>query len=245
MGTPLQVTIMTLLLERRPRPPQDRHGLFEAYFDTIYSREAGKPGHLAALLSSHKPDVNAIHEEVGLRLQVLAEGSGDAEAAMPESSFEAIVRRRLTAEGHQPADVGRLASQLVKAATQRLVLLVPKADGEVGFEIRSLRGVLGGTSYRTRWRRQDHEPPPSRCTVLALAEHMVAHRGAPVRTSRTSTRPRSRVAGVPRLRHCPFARRASGSRKLPSTCSRMDSPLSRRTIVANCWSTHYACSLSR
>ena len=40
MRTPLQVTIMALLLEHRERVPSDRYQLFHAYFDTIYTREA-------------------------------------------------------------------------------------------------------------------------------------------------------------------------------------------------------------
>jgi hypothetical protein len=35
MRSPLQVTIMSLLLERRVRAPQDRHSLFDAYYQTI------------------------------------------------------------------------------------------------------------------------------------------------------------------------------------------------------------------
>lgn len=36
MRTPLQVTIMSLLLEGRARVPRERYGLFSAYYSTIY-----------------------------------------------------------------------------------------------------------------------------------------------------------------------------------------------------------------
>ncbi len=38
MQTPLQVTIMSLLLESRARVPQHRHGLFDAYYETMAAR---------------------------------------------------------------------------------------------------------------------------------------------------------------------------------------------------------------
>src|SRR5215217_314202 len=54
MKTPLQITIIYLILERHPRPPQARHSLFQAYFDTIYDRETAKPGPLAKFLDDYK-----------------------------------------------------------------------------------------------------------------------------------------------------------------------------------------------
>lgn len=142
MRTPLQVTIMSLLLERRPRPPQDRHGLFDAYFDTIYSREANKPGSLARLLDEHRADVHALHERVGLRLHVLAETAGEADASMSTGELRSLALTRLYSEGHATDKANKLADDIVEASTHRLVLLVPKADIDVGFEVRSLQEFM-------------------------------------------------------------------------------------------------------
>ncbi|SBW22935.1 hypothetical protein FDG2_3328 [Candidatus Protofrankia californiensis] len=151
MRTPLQVTIMSLLLEQRARVPQDRSRLFDAYYETIYAREAAKRGPLARLLDEYRADVHALHERVGLELQVLAEADGEADASMPAERLRALAIARLMAEGHHEPDIHWLADDLVKAATHRLVLLIPKADHNIGFEVRSLqefmaaRAIVSGT----------------------------------------------------------------------------------------------------
>jgi hypothetical protein len=142
MRSPLQVTIMSLLLERRERAPQDRHGLFEAYYDTIYSRETAKPGPTALLLEQYRNHVTAIHEQVGLRIQVDAEGAGDPGALIAPAEMRRIAIQRLVTEGLDVDEAERLADRLVSAATDRLVLLVPQGPEQVGFEVRSLQEFM-------------------------------------------------------------------------------------------------------
>ncbi|MEV0136863.1 hypothetical protein AB0H83_51630 [Dactylosporangium sp. NPDC050688] len=142
MRTPLQVTIMSLLLERRPRAPQDRYGLFEAYYSTLYDREVGKGTDVARLLDENRGHVDHLHERVGVILQARAESAGDADAALPSEELEQLGVARLTNEGISEKQASGLAARLVKAATDRLVLLVPRAVGSVGFEIRSLQELM-------------------------------------------------------------------------------------------------------
>jgi hypothetical protein len=142
LRTPLQVTIMSILLERRVRVPQDRHGLFDAYYQTIYDREAAKPGPLGLLLEEQRSNVNLLHEQVGLLLQVRAERGGDAEALLPRQDLHDLARLRLCEEGHADTDAETLATRLVDAATSRLVLLVPLTADAVGFEVRSLQEFM-------------------------------------------------------------------------------------------------------
>jgi hypothetical protein len=146
MRTPLQVTIMSLLLERLPRPPQERHALFDAYYETVYAREAAKRGFLAKLLDEHRADINAVHEQVGLQLQVLAESAQDAEAVLPSETMTEVVAARLHSEGYTGDALARLTADLVRTATERLVLLVPKGLDGVGFEVRSLQEFMAGRS---------------------------------------------------------------------------------------------------
>lgn len=78
METPLQVMIMSFILERFATLPSDRYRLFSRYYDAIYERELGKRNHLSRRLSEHQVDVNHIHERVSLILQSRAEMSGEA-----------------------------------------------------------------------------------------------------------------------------------------------------------------------
>jgi hypothetical protein len=146
MRSPLQVTIMSILLERRVRAPKDRHGLFEAYYHTIYEREVAKPGMVGQLLEQQRGHVNALHERVGLLLQIRAEHAGDADALLPNQDLHRLASQRLLAEGYADADADDLATQLVTAATTRLVLLVPRTVDAVGFEVRSLQEFMAASA---------------------------------------------------------------------------------------------------
>lgn len=142
MTTPLQITIMALLLERRQRAPHDRYQLFNAYFDTIYSREMNKATPIARLLEEHRSDVEAIHEMVALDLQRRAENERAKDVSISASELRAHALNRLEQEGYDSDQASSLANRLVSAATHRLVLLVPRRVDEVNFEVRSLQEYM-------------------------------------------------------------------------------------------------------
>jgi hypothetical protein len=145
MRTPLQVSIMTLLLERQARLPQDRYSLFQAYYTTLYDREIRKNVPISQLLEQHRRNIDKLHERVGLLLQLRSEHVGEAEARLPETELHDLAYRRLVnEEGFAPAQAKSLAKQLVKAATDRLVMLVGRPNATVGFEIRSLQELMAG-----------------------------------------------------------------------------------------------------
>lgn len=149
MRTPLQVTIMSLLLERRTRVPQDRHGLFEAYYRTIYEREISKETATSTLLAEQRRNIDHLHEQVGWLLQLRAEQAGDAESLLPLSELNELAFKRLRSEGYSVEVATELAIQLVAAATDRLVLLVPLIAENVGFEVRSLQELMAARFLST------------------------------------------------------------------------------------------------
>ena len=161
MRSPLQITIMTLLLERRQRVPSDRYQLFNAYFETIYAREANKPTELGSFLEDYRKDIESIHETVALELQQQAELVTEHEGSLPAAELDKHAFERLRSEGNDDEKARTLARQIVRAATHRLVLLVPRGDNSVGFEIRSLQEYLAaraltraeGPEVLTRLRR--------------------------------------------------------------------------------------------
>ncbi|MDG4795454.1 hypothetical protein [Micromonospora sp. WMMD1082] len=142
MRTPLQVTIMSLLLERRARAPQDRYGLFESYYNTLFEREIGKNTTVSRLLDDQRRNIDHLHERVGLLLQIRAEHAGEAESQLPEDELHRLARERLIAEEYSREEATRLAADLVHAATDRLVMLVGRDPGNIGFEVRSLQEVM-------------------------------------------------------------------------------------------------------
>lgn len=142
MSTPLQVMILSLLLEKRRRPPQNRAALFSDYYDVIYTRETNKPGFLAKVLNDYRQDVDAIHQNVGLILQGRSEFEGEAEALLPAAALHEIIRRRLIEQEHEGRDLDQLVDHLDRAARDRLVLLTAKGKEHVGFDLRSLQEYM-------------------------------------------------------------------------------------------------------
>ncbi|MFF3165150.1 NACHT domain-containing protein [Streptomyces sp. NPDC003273] len=139
MASPLQVTIMAVLLDRVGKAPKDRFTLFADYYRVIFERELEKEGAASNLLRDHKTDIDSIHADVGLLLQTRSERSGETESSITVEELDRIIGDRLAGEGHSGAELASLASAISKAATHRLVFLVPSRDGEVSFEIRSLQ----------------------------------------------------------------------------------------------------------
>ncbi|MFM9877218.1 MAG: NACHT domain-containing protein [Rhodoglobus sp.] len=141
-ATPLQSTIMTYLLEKRKRAPQTRHALFAVYYDTIYDRETNKPGYLGELLDKYREEVDFIHEQAALVLQIRGERESESEPTLRLAALERMVVDKLTIAGHSEEAVATLSRELMRAATDRLVLLVAVRGGQVGFEIRSLQEFM-------------------------------------------------------------------------------------------------------
>lgn len=140
MRTPLQITIMSTLVEQVGKPPQDRWRLFDEYYHAIYRRERERT--TSDLLGRHQSDIDAIHHRTGLELQILSESSGGTDARLSAKHFTAIVRQRLEDEGHEGEALERLVKEIVDAATLRLVFIVGLDVDSVGFEIRSLQEFM-------------------------------------------------------------------------------------------------------
>ncbi|WP_280332271.1 NACHT domain-containing protein [Nocardia wallacei] len=137
MTSPLQVTILSLLLEQRRKAPASRYLLFKSYYDAIYARECTKPEGIGDVLEAYRPQFDQLHEQCGLAIHARAEVAGAAEAILPVGELELIARNILESEGHPESDREALIRRVLHLAQQRLVLLVARMDG-VAFEVRSL-----------------------------------------------------------------------------------------------------------
>jgi len=142
MRSPLQITIMATLVEQIGPPPQERWRLFSRYYDVIYGREQERAIATSQLLRDHRPDIDAIHSEVALILQLESESAGGAEARLSRARFERIVISRLKNEGHDEKVLRQLTERIIEAATNRLVFLVSPQHEQIGFEIRSLQEFM-------------------------------------------------------------------------------------------------------
>lgn len=162
MTSPLQVTILSLLLEQRKRAPASRYALFRTYYDVVYARECNKPGGNGAILEQYRPQLDELHQSCGLAIHARAERAGTAESILPVEDLEAIARRILEAEEHRNLDA--LVEELLRLARERLVLLIPRMAG-VAFEVRTLAEFFAAQSVMAR------EDSADRLQVLVTSAH--------------------------------------------------------------------------
>lgn len=142
MRSPLQVTIMTLLVDRTGQPPQERWSLFHDYYSLVYQRELERDIPAAMILRDHRIEIEAIHRRVGIVLQAQSEKSGGTDARLTRQQFREVVTNYLREEGHSENSVHALGSKIIDAAALRLVFLVGIEMDRVGFEIRSLQEFM-------------------------------------------------------------------------------------------------------
>ncbi|BCT76200.1 hypothetical protein SCMU_20420 [Sinomonas cyclohexanicum] len=149
MTTPLQLTIMTILMAKRQKLPQSRHQLFSSYFEVIYDREANKElGDLGDLFVSQRRSIEYIHQKAGFTLHQRAEQVGYADALLSRDELAEMIYRRFKVDeqyDHQRAYL--MSRDLMKVATERLVLLVPRVADHFGFEIRSLQEFMAAAFF--------------------------------------------------------------------------------------------------
>ncbi|MFD3580700.1 hypothetical protein [Streptomyces sp. NPDC058644] len=180
METPLQVTIMSFIVQKFPTLPPDRFTLFDMYYRTMFDREVAKDTPIARFLSQHSTQIHRLHEHVGLNLQAASEAADGAEATISPQELHGIARQRLLDRGFAPADAESHAEALVEAATHRLVLLGPRDNG-VGFDIRTLQELMAAHAISegddavvmSRLRLIAHHPHWRNTWLLAAGELLV------------------------------------------------------------------------
>lgn len=143
LRTPLQVLILTIIVEASGQLAPDRFSLFWNYYDTVYKRERDKPSDFGPLLREHGAQILQLHERVGFELQVQSETAAGSTATLSHDELREIAWSVLVADGFEPA--GRhadLLARLLTAATHRLVLLAPRGSEGYGFDVRSLQELM-------------------------------------------------------------------------------------------------------
>ncbi|WHO75149.1 NACHT domain-containing NTPase [Rhizobium sp. BT03] len=141
MTTPLQAHIMAVVVRDGGRPPERRWKLFNTFYEIIKKREANRnlpDKNLATLLREGDKLLRALHNRLGFELHARAETSEGATTAIRRDTLKLIVSETVTKL--QDKDVKSTVSTLMKATTERLVLVNTPENGEfVRFDIRPLQ----------------------------------------------------------------------------------------------------------
>lgn len=142
MRSPLQVTIMVLLVDQHGHPPEERWALFSAYYELVCRREVERDIEPSRVIRENRHHIDQVHRRVGLFLQTKTENAGMTESRLSLDEFHEVVLEYLDEEGFDVESAGALAAEIESAASQRLVFLVGLEEGTVGFEVRSLQEFM-------------------------------------------------------------------------------------------------------
>jgi hypothetical protein len=138
MRTPLQATIMTILVKSGGKPSRNKYNLFKEYYDTIYKRELQKE--LLPILKDYKRNIDDIHALLGFELQVKSEGRENPSALFESNEFQSLIRLYLKEkEEWEEKEIDSFITKITNAVTERLVFIGEIQDNKIGFIIRSLQ----------------------------------------------------------------------------------------------------------
>ncbi|WP_316753707.1 hypothetical protein [Pedobacter gandavensis] len=153
MKSPLQASIMVILVNSGGEPPNNKFDLFKQYFETILNRE--KQRNISKILGNNTRYVIEIHYRLGLHLQRVSEKSTNPAANISLDDFELIVREYLTGKGIEVAEIDGFVDDIRMASIDRLVFISQIEDEKIGFAIRSLQEYFAANGYIRDVRDED------------------------------------------------------------------------------------------
>jgi hypothetical protein len=138
MTTPLQVTILILIINSGGTPPRQREALFDEYLEVIYKRENAKG---LGIIKSEKELLIGLHKYVGWILQEESTRASTSSAMLQRSGYDDVVMKYL--RRHDPFSPEKEILAEWRAITvdagERLVLIVESPADVFGFELRSIQ----------------------------------------------------------------------------------------------------------
>lgn len=142
MTSPLQITILLLIVDTGGGVPSSRWTLFNEYFETLKKREKSKGGATQRVIDKNINHIGPIHQRAGLVLQADAETAGGAVSAIETGRFESLLNRYILAQGYNIDSANDITKDLIDLSLHRLVLLSSREEGRISFDVRSLQEYM-------------------------------------------------------------------------------------------------------
>lgn len=146
MKTPLQATIMAILVKSGGKPPKERYTLFEKYYKTIYDRERQKGSSmlLEELSEKHYKD---IHKIFGFASQKLSEDENAPSSSFKNSKFDELIRSYLNDNEWSVEEINSKADDMRYDINKRLLFIIEDKDDNVKFSIRAIQEYFASIYY--------------------------------------------------------------------------------------------------
>ena len=145
MKTPLQITIIAILVKSGGKPPHDRYSLFRQYYDTIVKREKQK--NVVATLNDNTGWLEELHYLIGHRLQRESEKAENASAEISTDELRKLISDYIEEkrDDDYEAETEEKENAFLMTITQRICFLNENKEGLYSFTIRSMQEYFAGT----------------------------------------------------------------------------------------------------
>ncbi|WP_339158190.1 hypothetical protein MKX50_01320 [Paenibacillus sp. FSL W8-0186] len=164
MKSPLQATIMAILVRSGGEPPRNRYNLFTQYYTTILNRERQK-GVVTVLNDEYNEYIDLIHYKLGFMLQKNSEDYDNPSSSVSYQEFGEFVLEILVDEmGIDTEKANKFKEDILFAITDRLVFISEVEDSRVGFSIRSMQEYFAANYYL---HNQPDEIIPNKIRIIA------------------------------------------------------------------------------
>ena len=147
MKTPLQATIISILVKSGGKPPHERYSLYQQYYSTMVSREKQK--NVIVTLNDNIDWVEDIHLLIANKLQKESEKQENPSAEIGNDAFRVLIREyiinNMDEYYEKEEDIETKVELFLKTITHRICFLAENRDGFYSFSIRSMQEFFAGT----------------------------------------------------------------------------------------------------
>ncbi len=147
MKTPLQITIISILVKSGGKPPHERYSLFQQYYETVVRREKQKE--IVATLNDNTGWLEEIHYIIGDKLQCESEKAGNPSAEISRENLETVIRTYVEENQDDFYESGfqtaKKVNEFLMTITERICFLCENREGYYSFSIRSMQEYFAGT----------------------------------------------------------------------------------------------------
>ena len=142
MKTPLQATIIAILVRAGGEPPRDKYSLFKEYFDIILNRERQKG--MGSILNSNQDLVEGVYYLLGYELQKRSSTTEGSDALISLNRMKELIKEKLYLDGIKETapNYNDLLNQTYSIIVHRINFASEIKEGYIGFSIRSMQEFL-------------------------------------------------------------------------------------------------------
>lgn len=147
LRTPLQATIISILVKSGGKPPHERYSLFNQYYGIIVQREKQK--NIVATLNDKTEWIEDIHFLIADKLQKESQKDKNASAEISQGELEVLLEHYIEEEQdvfyETSSSLKLKTKQFSDIITQRLCFLGENRAGYFSYSIRSMQEYFAGT----------------------------------------------------------------------------------------------------